>query len=77
MSANCADLHFLNYRRLTFVNVTMPMSVMFCHDWIVRLETQASTPERSGRVRPFRAGGVHIRQVKLAVPDEVGVKAIP
>jgi hypothetical protein len=24
VSANCADLHFLNYRRLTFVNVTMP-----------------------------------------------------
>ncbi len=53
----------------------MPAGI--CHDWSIRPEIQASTPERSGRAMSFRAGGAHILQLDLAVPDEVGVKAIP
>ena len=53
------------------------MPVSTGHGWPVQLETQASTPERPGRVRSSRAGGVHILQLNLTVSDEVGVRAIP
>ena len=47
------------------------------HGWPVQPETQASTPEQSGRVRLSRADDVHKLQLNLAVADEVGVRAIP
>ena len=67
------------------------MPAASCHDWLTQLETQASTPERSGRVRSSLVGGVHILQMNLAVSEEVraceareaalgyglGVKTIP
>ena len=53
----------------------MPVSTY--HDWPVRPETQANTPERSGRVRSSQDGGVHKLQVILAVSAGLVVKAIP
>jgi hypothetical protein len=47
------------------------------HGWPTRLETQANTPERLGRVRSSRVGGVHILQQDLAVAGELGACAIP
>ena len=34
------------------------MPVSTCHDWPIQPGFQANTPERSGRVMSFRAGGV-------------------
>ena len=53
------------------------MLVSTCHGWPVQLESQASTPERSGTVMSFRAGGVHILQMNLAVSGGLGARAIP
>jgi hypothetical protein len=39
--------------------------------------TQASIPERSGRVVSSQVGGVHILQVNLAVPDELCASVVP
>ena len=47
------------------------MLVSTCHSWPVQLETQTSTPERSGTVMSFPAGGVHILQMNLAVSGKV------
>jgi hypothetical protein len=47
------------------------MPVGACHGWTTRPETQASTPEQSGKVMSFRAGGVHKLLMNLAVSGKV------
>ena len=53
------------------------MQVSTCHGGSVQPETQANTPERSGKVMSSRAGDVHTLQMNLAVLGELGVRAIP
>jgi hypothetical protein len=53
------------------------MLAVSCHDWPTRPETQASTPERSGRVKSSRAGGEHILKMNLTDSGELGAAAIP
>jgi hypothetical protein len=53
------------------------MSVVFFHGWPVRPDTQANTPERSGKVTSFRADGAHTLQWRLAVLGGLGVRVIP
>ena len=53
------------------------MLVGIYHDWPTRPETQASTPERSGKVTLSRGGDVHKLRMNLAVSAGCGVNAIP
>ncbi len=53
------------------------MLVSTCLGGPVLHETQASIPERPGRVTSSRAGGARILQRSLAMHDELCVKAIP
>jgi hypothetical protein len=47
------------------------MLVSTDHGWPTQPDIPAITPERSGRVRSFRAGGVHKLQMNLAVSGKV------
>ena len=52
------------------------MLVGIYHDWSALPEAQASTPERTGRVRSFQDGGVHTLKLNLAESSEFGVNPL-
>jgi hypothetical protein len=53
------------------------MLVSTCHGWPVQPETQASTPERSGKVASSRVGDAHSLQLNLTVLCDLDARAIP
>ena len=53
------------------------MLVSTCHGWPVQPETQASTPERSGKIASSRVGGAHRLQLNLTVLCDLDARAIP